>query len=300
MSYWLVVVLVIAIAVGRMRSRGALVLGREMAHGQARDDEHRERIGDVPSPMQGLDYGPDEQSLIDPVSNDADRRIGALCERFTNATPDEHEALRDAIHGDEMYALLQFARRASVFAMREQDDASIRRALAAVAMTDAERIDYRDVPMTLGVVHYAAFRIGANVPELFNAAAALANGSNEETIRSFARKQKSGDVTSWGYFAVEGRGGHGFASAGLDRYRPALDLFAIALPLLDIIRRDRYAGDITVGSDLPPVWFPVEVREEAGRMLKRSPGGITIHASMREAQEQILLRDALRETLRNE
>lgn len=289
--YWLVAVLIIAIAVvmRRKHSRGAVVLGQQMAEGHARDDEHRKRVGDVPSPLQGFEYTLDEQSLIDPVRNETDRIITALCERFTNAPPTERAALRDAIVGDDLYTLLRFACRAAVFAMRERDVAWIRRALAAVALTDVERIDDRDIPMTLGPVHYAAFRVDANVPELFNAAAAMTNGSNAETLRSFARKQKSDGVTASGYYAIDGRGGPGFASAGLERYKASLDLIAIALRLLDVIQRDRYAGDVTVGSNLPPVWFPVAARKDAERLLNRSPAGVTIHASMRDAHEQILM-----------
>jgi hypothetical protein len=54
------------------------------------------------------------------------------------------------------------SRRAAVFAIREQKADWIVNGLTAIAMIEKERVDFRDVLMTLGLLNHSATRIGEN------------------------------------------------------------------------------------------------------------------------------------------
>ena len=110
-----------------------------------------------------------------------DDELRLLCERF-RARP---AGVRNALTTDDLYALLAFAGRAAVMAMREADATPIADGLTAVAMIDDERVDPGDLDPVLGLLRHAAAFVGADAGALFADAARQATRS---VARAFQRQ----------------------------------------------------------------------------------------------------------------
>src|SRR6266540_5669748 len=127
----------------------------------------------------------EDLTLIDPRPVALDDELRRLCATFRSRPA----GLRNTLTTNDFYVLLAFARRAAVFAMRERDAAWIADGLTAVAIVDDERIDAGELAPTLGLLHHAAARIGADAGSLFAEAARYATRS---VARAFRQPSFSG------------------------------------------------------------------------------------------------------------
>ncbi|HEY6140626.1 MAG TPA: hypothetical protein VI670_22960, partial [Thermoanaerobaculia bacterium] len=107
------------------------------------------------------------------LQSSGDDELRRLCERF-RARP---AGVRNALTTDDLYALLAFAGRSAMAAMRAGDAAAIADGLTAVAMIDDERVDAGDLDPVLGLLRHAAALIGADAGALFAEAARQATRS---------------------------------------------------------------------------------------------------------------------------
>ena len=129
----------------RRARRQVVVLGAEAAEAAARESLHRQQFADVPPPLPRWEYPRGAQALIDPQVLDLDRELRSICASLAESSPEARQDFRNAATADDFYVLLTFAKRASVFALRERDEGWVRDALTAVALVDAARVDGRDV-----------------------------------------------------------------------------------------------------------------------------------------------------------
>lgn len=128
-----------------------------------------------------------------------DRAIDSVCAKFASGDANQRATMTHGATGDDLYELLVFARRASVFALREREETWIRYGLTAVAMVDAARIDPRDIPLTLSLVHHASERLQLQTVALFDA-------TSPRRFAGFPRAP-AGDkdiAASWGYREIDG------------------------------------------------------------------------------------------------
>ena len=236
-------------------------------------------------------------TLIDPQVLDLDRELQSICSRVAGFSADERGEFRNGATSEDFYTLLNFARRSSVFALDEHDERWVQAALTAVAMIDAARVDERDLPLTLSLIHHAADRLELRTLELFDRAAALAEPRTSEIIRSFVRQPPvdKNIQSSWGYQEIEDHARTGFVRRGFDAYEPTRDLLSVALAIRGAIARDRYQGDVTLATELPSVWFPKAVRQEAESILERSVAAASVdgllhpHAHERADAQSLLI-----------
>ena len=175
-----------------------------------------------------------------------DAELRRLCERF-RARP---AGVRNELTTDDFYALLAFAGRAAVAAMRQSDATWIADALTAVAMIDDERVDAGDIDPSLGIVRHAAMYIGADAGALF------AEGARQATRsvgRAFSR----------------------------DTVHPPRPLLRVALDVDAILERDGYRiEDVTLTASLPEAWIAAP---------PATSGVVTMHARHRDNDEQIAI-----------
>lgn len=267
-----------------VRSRRTVVIGTQIAEADARERLHRQQFAHLPSPLPPRKYHPEdgEMTLIDPQVLDLDRELQSICSRVVGFSADERGEFRNGATIEDFYTLLNFARRSSVFALREHDEQWVQAALTAGAMIDAARVDERDLPLTLSLIHHAADRLELRTLELFDRAAALAEPRTSEIIRSFVRQPPvdKNIQLSWGYQEIEGHARTGFAQRGFDAYEPTRDLLSVALAIRGAIARDRYQGDVTLATQLPSVWFPKAVRQEAESILARSVAAASVNGAL--------------------
>ena len=205
-----------------------------------------------------------DPTLLDPRRAAVDDELRRLCARFRSRPG----GVRNSLTAEELYVLLNFARRAAVFAMRERDASWIADGLTAVALADDERVDAAELPPTLGLLHHAAMFIGADAAALFAAAA-------KQATSSVARFFRSPAFLGWEETAT------GFVRREGSQYRPSRDLLRTAIDVRTLLERDRYrVTDIVLGAALP---------DELFASPPRAAGVVAIHAHEREQPRRTAL-----------
>ncbi len=220
-------------------------------------------------------------SLIDPQPVPADGEVRHAARTFAAADASRRAEMRDDMSMNDFYALLTFAQRASVFAMRSSDPAWIVDALHSVAVVDSGRIDERDIPLTLSIVHHAAERIGMDTRKRFEAAAALAEKRPAELIRSFVRgEEKYKDLrTSWGHDEIVTPHGVGIITREFSPYQPSKDMASLAVKIAMLVRADRYVpSSVSIASKLPSMWFRTDDETGLQALLRHVRAGLTVQA----------------------
>src|SRR5262245_39022403 len=144
------------------KQSGAIVLGAELAAAAMAEQQRLAKAQVAKSPMPDLQYDFPcwDVSLIRPVRHPLDDKLASLCKKFAKSNAPKREAMRVAISMEEFYTLLEFSKRAALFAIREQKANWISLGLTAVTMIEAERVDCRDMLVALGVLDHAARRVG--------------------------------------------------------------------------------------------------------------------------------------------
>jgi hypothetical protein len=237
-----------------------------------------------PSPIpSNLLYQVADLDLSNPVTHPLDVELNALCQRFATSDLVKRTQLQDSLSLEDCYTLFSFSRRSAVFAMRDRMASHIVDALTAVAMVDADRIDFRDALVVLGLVYHAAGVVGANVEEMFEKTVTLAAPKMSDLIRAFLkRSEDKRAVKSWGYTVVETEGGPGFIGWRFQSYQPTLPLDQIALALARCLKHDRYQPTaIHLASELPAVWLSSVDDTTLQHALKLIRAAVSIHADLR-------------------
>ena len=263
--------IIIALAIGTL----LVVSGREP---QQKGDSKKS-----PMPAVSYDHWRGEDSLINPTKNSADSELSGLAERFAKSDKRARANMRSSLSPDEFYTLLNFSDRSAVFAIREKNVNWVRNGLSAVAMTEAKRIDFRDVLMTLSLLYHSANRIGANANQLFQEAARLSEPNIAELLTGFInRPAEEKDLqTSWGRDEVETEGGVGFIGRGFKDYHPSYDLKKIAIDIADVVAKDKYLPSVEVAADLPAVWLESPENPSLKSVLKKVRAGASVHGELR-------------------
>ena len=194
------------------------------------------------SPMPERRYDPDRDdlSLLRPVRHPLDARLAALCQRYAKAGNERRAAIRQAIRARDLDTLLEFARRAAVFAIREHRASWAIDGLTAVTMIEAGRTDYRDLLVALGLLHHAAARAGLKADRLFRETRPLAGPGTAALLDDLRTRPRSDKrLGAWGYEEVETDAGIGLV-AGEFGVQPTLDLIAAASELAAHLKAERY------------------------------------------------------------
>ena len=132
------------------------ILGQEMSDATEMEKKRIEAGNLLPSPLPDYDYSKwaDEQSLIDPIENELDLKIIELCTTFKTYDADKRKETINSLSQDNIYTLLEFSKRATIFGIRKKDQSYIENGFIAIAMTDAERCDYRDLLVSLSFLNF--------------------------------------------------------------------------------------------------------------------------------------------------
>jgi len=258
-----------------------VVIGGEAARAAEAEARRKARgeVGPSPMPAGRYEFSPDELDLINPRPQALDAAIGELCRRYAQGTAADRARMRNSISMEEFYTLLNFARRASVFALRERKPERLAEGLTAVAMVEQERVDFRDMLWALSLLHHAARRIGADPAKPFRDAARLAEPETSKLILGFlARPEREKDLrASWGYDEVETEGGPGLIRRDYKPYNPIHDLKRLAVEIARLVAADKYtSASPSVAADLPPVWL--EGVDDAA--LRRALGAVRAGANV--------------------
>ena len=200
----------------------------------------------------------------------------AVVTEFRNAPLEQRSTLRDRLTMDDCYTLISYARRTAVLAARESDTAAAGDAAVSLAMIDADRVDWRDVLVALGLVGHVL--VGLGDTGALGAARDMATGDIVSMIARFAPpSREDAEAATWGLRQVRTAYGIGYADAGVELYAPVTDLVDVALGVASLLEDDAYRTvSVRVGEQLPVVWLPGTSPRRADRVVDRCRGCIVI------------------------
>jgi hypothetical protein len=225
------------------------------------------------SPMPAETYSTRDQDLSDPQSNAVDGAVREVVTRYRAGDDAARAAMRDALDTDAMYTLITFARRASVFGMRERDTAWIESGLTALAMLDLRAVDPRDVLTACGLLHHAARRNDADPVAAFTQAAQVAAPEVASILREFPKRQDMDLARDWG----QAETATGLVSHGGARDARSSELLPTIRRIAALIEADgRYESvDVEIADTPPFAYLP-----DAKRLLRKSRACVTASSGL--------------------
>ena len=263
------------------------ILGQEMADATEMEEKRIEAGNLPPSPLPDFDYSKwaDEQSLIDPVENELDLKILQLCTEFKTNNDDKREEARNSLSQDNIYTLLEFAKRATIFGIRKKDQSYINNGLIAIAMIDAKRCDYRDLLVTLSFLNYGLQKLNLAQNSIIQETVKLSDGKTKKLIEEFFQSnEKSRRIEEMaGYTAIETGKGISFIETSYKKYNPKYNLAKILFEISDYVYSDKYLkGQVAIGEEIPLVWLSAENDNKIEKALTKTTGTAKLSTDLRK------------------
>lgn len=260
-----------------------VVIGRERAAASLAEQRHRKaREGGPSSPLEGVRYDlwAGHHDLVRFVDAPADEAVRALVSRYGSSDAEGRAGIRAALTMDDFYTLCTFARRRAVRALRAGDAELAADGVAAVALIDRERIDWRDILWTLGLTTHALRSLTTDPDSVLRRAREMAEPELGELFERFIEASaEDAELASWGYMQVDSAAGPGIVGRGLAGYAPTHDLIDLALRIADVIDGDTYrVSSISAAEELPSVWLPGAGAAESQPVVDVCRGCVTLHA----------------------
>lgn len=270
----------------RRQPNPPVVLGQQLADATEAERRRLTETGLGPSPMPKAtyDFWRGELSLANPTPLRLDADVADLVRQFQRSDPGRRADMRRAISMDGFYTLLTFSKRQAVYAIRMRRADPVEAGLAAIAVIEADRTDFRDILVALSLLHHAARRLSLDAGGLFAAAAALSEPKTGRLIEGFAaRKREDLDLRdAWGYEEVVTDGGLGFIRWGFAKYEPTRDLKSLALDLAALLEADDYQPDEPeVATEIPRYWLGEGASPALEQVLGVMRGGASVSGRMR-------------------
>jgi hypothetical protein len=232
------------------------VIGVQMAQAHAAEQQRLAQGNVPPSPMPEGSYPRDtsELGLLRPREVDYDGAIAALARRYARADELTRADMRRAISMGEFYQLITFSKRSTVFALRERSEQRVRDGLAALAMIEVSRVDWRDIAATLGMLHDAANRVGARADVLLSEAGRLGEPEFAATTKTYITAGREGEdlFSAAGYRETVVDGQIGLVRRNFSKYEPSKDLIRPAVQVAELLAHDKYfPRGVTIADDPP-------------------------------------------------
>jgi hypothetical protein len=264
----------------------AIVIGAELV---AANHFEQKRLANAPStksPLPDQRYEFDPLDLLRLIPHPLDDKVASLCRRFVESDDHQRLAISAAISREEFYTLLNFSHRAAVFAIRRQKASWAVDGLAAVAMIEAARVDWRDILVALGVLHHAATRVGLDADELFRKMSSLAEPETAQLLYGFTtRPARDKKLAAWGFEEAETNKGIGLIYGGFRRTKPTYNLIAIASEIGACCAADKYQlSRVEFGTKMPQIWLESKDNTALATLQKAFRTGVTIGADLRPIQ----------------
>ncbi len=248
-------------------------------------------------PKDNYEKWPNERHLLNPVENSLDRELILLCQEFEHFDNSKRQEIRKAISMDEIYTLLLFSKRATVFGIKKGQINYIKNGLSAIAMIESERCDYRDILVSLSFLYYGASKIGFNPDHILNDVAKLSEKNVSDLITGFVKRNKRDkDLRQVsGYQEIETDQGTGFIESGFKDFKPTKEIIKIAIEISNYLENDKYLpGIVQAATEIPPIWFSADNDKNIVKVLKSAKGVISVSSGLQknkhlDSESQMLL-----------
>lgn len=213
-----------------------------------------------------------------------DSRLRELTDWYSTADEQLRAEFCGSINMNQLYTLIHFSKRAAIFAMRTGDSAWVKAALESLGMIELERVDYRDILLSIAIVLHAARSMDAEVESLFAETASRATPPMAEILEGFLKQTPKYQNlrSSWGLTEISTPAGVGLVGWGFRKYRPKVNLARVILEIAEQVERDKYLpGDPEIASELYPFWISREQNPPLETLLRSARGVALLHAQLR-------------------
>ena len=255
-------------------------LGGELAAAEAAERRH---VSPGPSPIAHLRYPRETAALWRWTDRPEDDQIGAFVAGYSTADDVARARTRASLTMDDLYTILSYARRRALNAVRTGDRDMVAAAFDALATVEIERVDWRDVSVAAMLATYAAGHTGTGAAEAVAGAVRRAEPQVAEALAEIVQDGEVDLAEECGCRLVDTPGGLVLFDDDLEAYAPRRDLVRPALAVAAAIEADgTYHADITIGTELPPVWVGGESDDRVAAALAGLTGCLSIqgeHAS---------------------
>jgi hypothetical protein len=270
---------------GEQPKQRVFVIGQQFADAQKVEASRIAQGNSLPSPIGPelrYNFMAGECDLVNPRRLPCDEKLAEICGRFAGSDAAARADLRHSASMEDLYALLTFARRSAVFAMRGNAPRLVQDGIAAIAFVEVDRVDFRDAVVAIALLYSAAKRIGADPDELVRASAALADARMSDLMLGFIKRPAgSKSFRSMGFMESEIEGRVGLIPSEFAPYNPTFPLDHIALELARLVGSDQYKADFTLSSALPKTWLSGIDDALLEKVLKSVRGGAAVNGRLR-------------------
>jgi len=269
------------------REKKELIIGKEMAEAKKKDEEIINSKDFAKSPLIGQKYSDfnSGSTFQNPKQVDLDSKIIQLTKKYIELKQKERKKLRNSIDSEDIYTIISFCERATVFGLRKQNE-NIKHGLNALSMVDAERCDYRDILVAIGFVNHGLEKLQLDTYRLYSEAIKYANPRMKELLSAYQkRKAKDKAIEPMaGYTEYQFENGVGFIRCGYQEYNAKRDLPEIAFSIGTGIGNDEYRifNDVVIAESLPLVWIKGQNEKNIKELLKQSKGTVKLNKLLKE------------------
>ena len=258
----------------------AVILGQQMAAARKAEAQRLAAGNVAPSPLDpSAHYAPEELDFARLVESPRDSIILDMVRRYAAANSEDQTTIRAALSLNDFYALIGFANRQAAFALRDNDPAKLRDGANAVALVEQALVDWRDLGMATGLLHASAHKIKCGTAFLTDAAR-IAEPAVAELLTSAAAR---GAVAfeAWGYVVREFSAGSRLVRSDRKSFHPTMALEQVAYELADLLRADVHDAEVTLASNMPPVWLGKVDNDALSEAMKSIVAGATVNRRLR-------------------
>jgi hypothetical protein len=122
-----------------------------------------------------------------------------ICDHYLRALPDERARIHSMVTPEISFLFFMYAKAMAVEAVREGREEKVFKGLVSLAVEN-RAFDWRDSIMVLVLLYHSASKIGADISQLFQRAAAISTPQTSEGFLEFsARAPENLDLAKFGY-----------------------------------------------------------------------------------------------------
>ena len=212
----------------------------------------------LPLPLDSYPQIPGRWGLLNPRELPLDRVLYRQCKEFEDLSAKERSAVRGSITRPMESTLWEFARRSSVFALREEDPERIRVGLVALSMLPNQH-DFRDVHMTMGLLRAAGFELGCDHSVFSEIEKICVPGKSRynmgKMMRDVASRQPSPVRSN---MFVETGHGIGYIRSDNGPYDPMGNLLSVSMEIaraIETVDPNYRARSFKIGQETSPTYW---------------------------------------------
>jgi hypothetical protein len=178
-----------------------------------------------------------------------DDRIVAMSREYALLSPDEQSRFRKGLLDADVQTLMDFAVRAAALALRTGNPQWLIDGINAVSLLDYPRVDWREKDWNARILFAVSHQMRIDPIPSFVAAAANAKGGMSEVLLSFEnRDPRQRKVSAWPYQLIELSDGIALVEKSTMSYRPTMPFDRMLGQIDQLLRDNRYATHIKVGT----------------------------------------------------